>query len=74
MRSDWEEIKEEVIKEGLYAKFSQNPDLREKLLNTGDAILHENSPRDKYWGVRGQDRLGKLLMELREKLKEELNG
>ena len=54
------------------AKFIQHPDLREKLLSTGDAILHEDSPWDKYWGYAkggGLDRLGKLLMQVREELR-----
>ncbi len=71
LRPDWEEIKEDVMREALYAKFTQSEKLKEKLLATGDAILHENSPYDKYWGVHGKDRLGILLMELREKLKGE---
>ena len=72
LRPGWEEMKEEIVLEGLRAKFTQNPDLREKLLSTGDAVLHENSPWDKYWGYakgRGKDRLGKLLMKVREELR-----
>ena len=73
LRPDWEEIKEEVMFIALRAKFTQNALLRQRLLETGDAQLHEDSPWDKYWGYvggRGQDRLGKLLMQVREELKE----
>lgn len=56
-------------------KFIQNPDLAEKLLATGDEELVEvNTWNDTFWGVcnnKGQNWLGKLLMDLRNDLKEE---
>ena len=72
LRPDWEEVKDGVMLTGLYLKFTQHPDLKEKLLATGDAVLHEDSPWDKYWGYakgKGKDRLGKLLMQVREELR-----
>ena len=72
LRPDWEMIKREVMLKGLRAKFCQHPNLRRKLLSTGDACLHENSPWDKYWGYaggKGLDVLGKLLMQVREELR-----
>jgi len=72
LRPDWEEVKEEVMLVGLRAKFTQYLDLKLTLISTGDAALHENSPWDKYWGYakgKGQDRLGILLMQVREELK-----
>ena len=74
LRPDWEKVKEGVMLVGLRAKFTQHLDLKGKLLSTGDASLHENSPWDKYWGYaggKGQDRLGKLLMQIREELLDE---
>lgn len=56
--------------------YRQNPDLKEKLLATGDANLIEGTTwKDKIWGVdlatmKGKNRLGKILMEVRETLKE----
>lgn len=55
-------------------KYSQNPELREKLLSTGERELIEGTEwGDKLWGVdekgEGQNLLGKILMELRTKLK-----
>jgi hypothetical protein len=41
IRPDWEEVKEEVMLTALRAKFHQNPELRERLLATGDAELIE---------------------------------
>lgn len=73
LRRDWEEVKDSIMKELLMAKFSQNEDLKKKLLDTGDATLIEgNTWGDKYWGVCkgvGKNRLGELLMEVREELK-----
>lgn len=72
LRSDWNDIKIEVMRQGLKQKFS-NPKLRKMLLDTGDAELIEgNWWHDTYWGVcngEGENHLGKLLMEIREELK-----
>jgi ribA/ribD-fused uncharacterized protein len=73
LREDWEEIKEEIMLKALRAKFTQYPNLRQKLLDTGTAILHEDSPWDKYWGFakgKGKDRLGVLLMQVRDEIRE----
>jgi len=57
------------------AKFLGNGDLRDQLLATGDAELVEgNTWGDTYWGVdsrsgKGENMLGKILMETREFLK-----
>ena len=73
IRSDWDQVKEQVMIEGLRAKFSI-PELRELLLKTGKKKLIENSPYDKYWGIgsngKGKNRLGELLMQLRNELKD----
>ena len=69
MRPDWNNAKVQIMLTGLRAKFSQNPDLKAQLLATGNAILHENSPSDMFWGKKGQDVLGKLLMLVRDELR-----
>jgi N-glycosidase YbiA len=50
-------------------KFTRHPDLRAKLLATGDAYLEEgNTCNDQIWGVyqgKGENRLGKILMKIR---------
>lgn len=55
-------------------KFALNPDLAQQLLDTGDAYLEEgNWWNDKYWGVcsgEGENKLGKILMLVRKKLRE----
>lgn len=75
LRKDWETIKDQIMYEVVYAKFSQHKDLKEKLLNTGNAELIEgNTWHDQYWGVFngfGKNQLGKILMQVRTELKNE---
>lgn len=72
LREDWEQIKDQVMYEICKAKFEQNPDLRAKLLATGDEILIEgNTWGDRIWGVVhgvGENRLGRILMRVRSEL------
>ncbi len=71
-RGDWSRVKEQVMLEGLRAKFRQHPDLRERLLGSGDRLLVEHTTNDAYWGDAGdgsgQNRLGALLMQVRLEL------
>lgn len=78
LRRDWEQIKESKMKHALSIKFSNKP-WYGLLIATGDAQLIEwNNWGDKYWGVtedgKGRNRLGVLLMELREEFKQLSNG
>ena len=72
LRPDWEEVKDNVMLIGLRKKFA-DPELRDLLLATGDEELVEgNYWGDTYWGVCngiGQNKLGKLLMQVREEIK-----
>lgn len=73
LRPDWEIVKDSIMEEALRKKFS-NPELRKALLNTGDEYLEEgNTWGDQYWGVCngvGKNTLGKLLMKIRQEIKE----
>ena len=73
IRADWEQVKDDVMREALLAKFTQHPKLKEALLATGEAQLVEHTKNDSYWGDggdgTGKNRLGQLLVELRTKLK-----
>lgn len=75
LRADWEQVKDSVMEEILYAKFSQNEQLKGVLLSTGDAELVEHTVNDSYWGDggngSGKNMLGKLLMKTRERLSNE---
>lgn len=68
MRRDWEQVKFSVMLQALMLKFTQHQELRDKLLATYDPI-HEDSPDDMVWGVKGADMLGKLIIQVREKLR-----
>ena len=80
----WDVHKERVVFQGCMAKFEQNPDLLEKLINTSGKTLVEASPYDRIWGIGmgendpnrfdenkwGQNLLGKALMKVRENIGE----
>ena len=82
----WNSHKGDIVLRGSLAKFSQNTELREYLLGTGNAVLVEASPYDRIWGVglaqddplirdprnwRGENLLGFVLMEARDSLRTE---
>jgi len=73
LRRDWESVKVAVMREALRAKFQQHEDLARQLLATGEAKLVEHTGNDDYWGDggdgRGQNMLGRLLMEIRAELR-----
>lgn len=73
LRPDWEQVKDEVMRRALRAKFLAHPELAAALLATGTRVLVENAPSDEYWGCgrtgTGKNRLGCLLMELRSTLR-----
>lgn len=75
LRSDWEKVKDDIMLEALRAKFTQNPDIGNILLQTGNSILVEDtrSSGDSYWGCgsngNGKNMLGLLLMQLRDELR-----
>src|ERR1051325_644717 len=75
IRRDGEAVKENVMRQALRAKFTQHEELKALLLNTGDAVLVEHTANDRYWADNGdgtgKNRLGQLLMELREQLRKE---
>lgn len=73
LREDWEQTKDEVMMYFLRKKFANNI-LRLRLVVTGAALLIEgNTWGDQYWGVcngAGQNKLGKMLMQLRKEFQD----
>lgn len=73
IREDWDDVKVSIMEELLRLKIEQNPYVKKKLLQTGDYMIVEDSPKDDFWGWglnrNGQNNLGKLWMKLREELK-----
>ncbi len=76
LRRDWEGVKDGVMRKAVTAKFMQNEELRALLLSTGDAKIVEHTENDDYWGDggdgRGKNMLGRILMQVREDLRESL--
>lgn len=81
--SIWNGMRQILIYEGLLAKFTQNEDLKEQLISTGDAILAECAVKDIIWGIglsmtspkrldiyqwNGQNLLGYALMLVRKRI------
>ena len=75
LRADWEEVKDDVMRRAVWAKFTQHAALGELLLATGDATLVEHTPHDSYWADggdgSGRNMLGRILMETRDRLARE---
>lgn len=84
--SIWNKNKEQIVYNGNYLRFSQNPEHREKLFKTAGTTLVEASPYDKIWGIgltkddpraldesqwEGQNLLGKILTKVRDDLMDE---
>ena len=49
--SKWSSVRFDIVVRGSVAKFSQNDALKKTLLDTGDKILVEASPKDLVWGI-----------------------
>lgn len=82
---EWNAKKDNIMRIAIKAKFTQHPELRKKLQETGTKRLGEANPRDKYWSIGtgadtskakdpakwpGKNVLGKILEEIRTELKE----
>ena len=79
-RPDWDSVRIKIMRWCLQVKLAQNWDKFSKLLlETGDMPIVEHSRRDDFWGAKpvdgetlvGTNALGRLLMELRERVKNE---
>ena len=77
---DWEPKQDTIMQKAVRAKFTQHPEIRAKLLETGDRPIGFADARDIYWGIgtsrdtdkarkkskwRGQNKLGLIIEELR---------
>jgi len=79
LRPNWNSIKEEVMYNYVFHKFHIHPELKEKLLATGEEYLEEGTTwHDNEWGncyceackdIQGQNKLGQILMRVRNELK-----
>ena len=75
LRKDWEEVKDNIMYEIVKRKFTVNKELQQKLIDTKDEeLVEENWWHDTYWGIDsktgiGKNKLGKILMKVREEVK-----
>ena len=80
LRPDWENVKLPIMEAIIRAKFTQNEDLKQLLVETGDLVLEEgNTWGDTFWGVdartrEGSNHLGRILMRIRKELQKEQEG
>ena len=79
IREDWEKVKDNIMYEGIKAKFTQNKNLFKLLKETEGKMLYEHTTKDKYWGDgggegKGKNMLGKLLMRFRDQENEVTGG
>jgi len=77
----WNQNADQIVYDASFAKFTQNPHLKEQLLATQGSTMVEASPFDRIWGIglsaknpkaqnratwRGRNRLGEILTKVRE--------
>ena len=78
MRSDWDNVKLHIMYSICLSKFSNNPNLLDKLLATRPHELIEgNTHGDTFWGVcsgYGYNKLGRILMLVRDRLENKKDG
>ncbi|KAF2842051.1 DUF1768-domain-containing protein [Patellaria atrata CBS 101060] len=83
-RNLWVRERDKIVGRGNWLKFTQVEECRRALLATGNKILVEASPDDRTWGIGfwaedaegreeewGENRLGKALMKVRDRLRRE---
>jgi len=79
----WNEVADSIVEEANYAKFSQNSELKQLLINSGTKQYVECAPYDPIWGIglnisdalntpedqwKGTNRLGKAIMRARARI------
>ncbi|MBV2092404.1 MAG: NADAR family protein [Candidatus Thiodiazotropha sp. (ex. Lucinisca nassula)] len=75
IRKDWKQMREVVMTRAIYIKCRVHPDVAAALLATTAQKIIETSQYDYYWGCgrdgRGHNTFGKVLMAVRNKIREE---
>ncbi|KAG0050955.1 hypothetical protein BGZ83_004248 [Gryganskiella cystojenkinii] len=73
LRPDWEDVKDDIMRDCVLQKFLQHPSLAKVLLGTEERYLVEHTKNDRYWADggdgKGKNMLGIILMEVREKIR-----
>lgn len=72
-RKDWDNIKLQIMTDIIHHKAQQHKEIQKKLLATGNDEIIENSMDDYFWGCgkdgSGQNKMGKIWMQIRNELK-----
>ena len=78
LRPDWERLRRLYMTRAIYTRCQTYPEAARALLLTGDKPIVESSLYDYYWGCgrdgRGLNTYGEVLMDVRERLREEAQG
>jgi ribA/ribD-fused uncharacterized protein len=73
LKPNWDSIRDDIMRDAVWAKFTQHEELKHLLVSTGESILVEHTRNDAYWADggdgTGKNMLGTILMETREKLR-----
>jgi ribA/ribD-fused uncharacterized protein len=82
-RKDWDSVRVEIMRWCLRLKLNQHfGRFYDLLRKSGNLAIVERSRKDRFWGavleedgvLRGENQLGRLLMELRDETREWLKG
>jgi ribA/ribD-fused uncharacterized protein len=77
-RGDWKKVRDTIMTRAVWIKCKTYPEVAQALLDTGDQPIVETSNFDYYWGcgrdTRGLNKYGKVLMAVRDRLREESAG
>jgi len=68
IRGDWELIRLGAMRSALLTLYVSNDRLAEYLLSTEHEVLVHDAPWDAFWGSPGQNHLGVLLMDIRQRM------
>lgn len=75
IRRDWSKVRRVIMTRAVYTKCRTHADVAQRLLETEDVRIVENSQYDYFWGfgrdLRGHNTYGHVLMDVRNKLREE---
>lgn len=82
----WAKHSYEIVLRGNQVKFA-DPELKQRMLDTGNRLLVEASPHDKLWGIGydsdhavknydswGQNLMGKVMMQIRDELQTNISN
>jgi N-glycosidase YbiA len=72
---NWDNLRLTIMYDAVKAKFTQHVELKQLLMATKNAQIIEHTENDNYWGDggdgKGENMLGKILMKIREELRQE---